>query len=304
MLGAVMTAAEGSWAAAGLALVIAAAGLIAFRRSRGTTLAAPAVWTVVSSLSLAAVEGFLLLRGDDIDPLTASLCRYAAGVSTTVPLMAVLGAKRPQDRGWQWIVLSLWIVLLVPAAQAVASRSAQLDLFTAWRWLLGALIAMTVLNYLPTGHAASAMLLAIGQSMILWPYLSGSHGSQALRFMGLGAIVAAALLSLYVQRPNRMIVAKSPLGRQNERWRAFRDGWGAFWGLRVLQRVNQTAELSGWPGRLEWWNGLVLDHEGAGDGDGKLYEQTDEPIEQAFDSLLRRFERVEARVDASTDSRG
>jgi hypothetical protein len=297
-LGAVVTAAARSWLTAGLAAVIATVGFIAFRRLRGTTLAAPAAWMVVASIFLATVEVVLALQGDEAELFTASLWRYAAAVGSACPLMAVLGAKRPQDRGWPWIVLSLWVVLLVPAAQAVAGRSAQqLELFTAWRLLLGALIAMSVLNYLPTRHAASALLFATGQSLILWPYLSGRDGSPTLRFMGLGAIAATALLALY--RVSRFAHEAEPptwpLATQNRRWRAFRDGWGAFWGLRVLQRVNQTAELSRWPVRLEWWNGLVVSDGDAAEGVMAVDRQTIEQIEQAFDSLLRRFERAAVR---------
>jgi hypothetical protein len=87
----------------------------------------------------------------------------------------------------------------------------------------------------------------------------------------------------------------SPLAVQNRRWTAFRDGWGAFWGLRLLQRVNQTAELSRWPVRLDWWNGLVVSNGDEAEGVIAVDKQTIEQIEQAFDSLLRRFERVEVR---------
>jgi hypothetical protein len=297
-LGAVVTAAAGSWLTAGLAAVIAIVGFIAFRRLRGTTLAAPAVWTVIAAISLAVVEVALVSQRDDGEQFTASLWRYAAAVGTICPLMAVLGAKRPQDRGWQWIVLALWVVLLVPAAQAVAGRSAQqLELFTAWRLLLGALIAMSVLNYLPTRHAASALLFATGQSLILWPYLSGRDGGPTLRLIGLGGIAAAALWALCTASrcAHNAEPPSSLLALQNRRWRAFRDGWGAFWGLRVLQRVNQTAELSRWPVRLEWWTGLVVSDGDQVEGVIAVDKQTVEQIEQAFDSLLRRFERVEVR---------
>ena len=77
---------------------------------------------------------------------------------------------------------------------------------------------------------------------------------------------------------------------QTTRWLAFRDAWGAFWALRVLQRVNQTAELSHWPVRLQW-SGVVFIEV------AMLAVTLDPPIEsaldQSFDALLRRFERLE-----------
>ncbi len=294
-LGAVMRAPEEAWMAAGLALGLAAVGYMAFLRLRGATLAAPAAWAIVSSFTIAAVEAALAIKGEGASPFTASLWRYAAAVSTTCPLMAVLGAKRPQDRGWQWIVLSLWVVLLVPAGQAIAGRSAQqLELFTAWRLLLVVLVAMSVLNYLPTRHAGAAMLFAVGQTLTLWPYLSGHAEHSTLRVLGLATIMVAALVILAQRRRPHVESPASPLEAENRRWQSFRDGWGAFWGLRVMHRLNQTAELGCWPVRLEWWNGFVptSDCVSSGGQPSTANCRTDEQVDQALDSLLRRFERL------------
>jgi hypothetical protein len=87
-----------------------------------------------------------------------------------------------------------------------------------------------------------------------------------------------------------------PLRAVDRRWIRFRDGWGAFWGLRILQRVNQTAALSGWPVRLEWVRGFVP---ASGQSAEEVASATVKPpvdhIEQTLDSLLRRFERLDGR---------
>lgn len=293
-------ACSGSWIAVGLAAALAATAFAAHSWLRGTTLAAPAAWGFWTGVTIFGVEGSLAMGF--VGPLWDSLWRYAAAAGTFCPLMGVLGAKRPQDRGWHWVVLSLWVILLVPAMQAVAARAGQpLELAGAWRLLLASLIAMGVLNYLPTRYAVAAVLFAIGQMLLLWPYMLAEHANAdgRGRVAGLAVLLAAAVTAFVVA--SRRAIAGSgaeslAAASLDERWFAFRDGWGAFWGLRGMQRVNQTAELSGWPVRLEWWNGFtpIADGATAGAKGAALDPQTLAHIQQTLDSLLRRFERLDA----------
>jgi hypothetical protein len=292
-IGAVITPGIDPWVTVCLAMGTAVGAAVALHRLRGTTLAAPAAWALTSALGLAAVEAGLALR--PISPIWASIWRYAAAVGTFCPLMAVLGAKRPQDRGWQWVVVSLWVILLVPAMQAVAARSgSRVELFGAWQLLLAALIALGLLNYLPTRHALPAFLFAMGQTMILGSYLFDASGESSWRFSGSVAIFGAVIAAIgtFKERLDirNDVSDTSKLRNFNERWSAFRDRWGAFWGLRVMQRVNQTADLGDWPLRLEWWNGFVPVGSDD-DGSGAIDVQTPSQIQQTLDSLLRRFER-------------
>jgi hypothetical protein len=309
-IGAAVLVGGGPWIVAGIALAIAGVAAAGFRRLRGTTLSAPAAWALAAALGVAVVEAGLAWRGELADSMTASLWRYAAAAGTFCPLMGVLGAKRPQDRGWQWVVLSLWVILLVPALQAVAARSGtRLELYGAWRLLLAALIAVGLLNYLPTRYALAAVLFAIGQALLFAPYLITIESSgDGPRIIGLALILAASALALVIESRRVLLPSddgEPSIARFNARWFAFRDGWGAFWGLRVMQRVNQTAELSGWPVRLEWWEGFVPIAEG-GNLDAKdiaLDAETAAHIQQTLDSLLRRFERLDsAEVRSNTHS--
>ena len=289
--------AVGSWIGVGLAaaiLVVAAAGR---RRLRGTTLAAPAAWAVASGLALAAVEARRALGAPE-GTLAASLWSYAAAVGTCCPVMAVLGAKRPQDRGWQWVVLSLWVVLLLPSLQSVAASTGnRLEVFVAWRLLLAGLMAMGLLNYLPTRFALSALLYAGGQALLLANSLVDVLYGQQGRLAGLISVLCALLLAhvLAIRPRDGAAQAAAPLSeirRFNDRWLAFRNGWGAFWALRVLQRINQTAELSDWPVRLEW-GGFAPREVPNADGSAAVIDPAHAAqIEQALDSLLRRFERT------------
>ncbi|MBA3480679.1 MAG: hypothetical protein H0T51_02585 [Pirellulales bacterium] len=299
-IGAAVPSGSGSWIAAALALAIAVTAVTTHLWLRGTTLAAPAAWGFWSGVTIFAVEGSLAMGS--VNPLWDSLWHYAAAAGTFCPLMGVLGAKRPQDRGWQWVVLSLWVILLVPAMQAVAARSGhRLELYGAWRLLLAALIAMGLLNYLPTRFALAAILFAIGQALLLGPYLfTITTSGEGWRVAGLVLILAAAATARVIS--SRRVAVSSDDGKSsttarfNARWFAFRDGWGAFWGLRVMQRVNQTAELSGWPVRLEWWDGIapIAVGDDAAANELTLDSQSVAHIQQTLDSLLRRFERLDA----------
>jgi len=246
-------------------------------------------------------------HSDGSPPRGAGLWRYCAAAGTFCPLMAVLGAKRPQDRGWQWVVGALWVVLLVPALQTIAARSGvELELYGVWRLLLVALIAMGVLNYLPTRFAIPALLFAAGQLLLLGSYLFGLKDPRGTQSCGLGLMLlaAAAVVAIGGKRKTQggertdtgalgadaSIVSMSNLSL---RWLRFRDAWGAFWALRIMQRVNQTAELSGWPVRLEWSHGFVPKKEAVEPEQPPLIDgATASQVQQSLDTLLRRFERL------------
>jgi len=283
------------WLNVALALALAAASAWAFRRLRGTTLSAPAAWAAIAALTIAAVESLLALRPEMEAHLSASLLRYAAAVGTFCPMMAVLGAKRPQDRGWQWVVAALWITLLVPAGQALASSAAsRLDLFPAWRLMIVALIAMGLLNYLPTRNALPALLTAAAQACLFAAYLLKTPpGNPQVRVtLGLTALLLAALIA-HAQSLSLRGLPRSPrttsedaLSHLTHRWLVFRNAWGAFWALRIMHRTNQAAEAAPWPVRLQWHGFTTVEGCPDGDGGGLVAGH----LEQTLDSLLRRFE--------------
>ena len=142
----------------------------AARRTWQTTLAGPCLWAI-------SVTVFLTVLVDhqfDADSHGSALVRFALAAATFCPLMAVLGAKRPQHRGWQWVVASLWLVLVWPAGQA-ALAGVGLELFIAWKLFLLGLIALGVVNYLPTRHWLAALLVAAGQLALLWEFLGSAN---------------------------------------------------------------------------------------------------------------------------------
>src|SRR5580704_11196065 len=148
-----------------LELVIALFGIWllwpGLRSLRGTTLLAAWWWAVVS-WAAAAVATLAGVFGYGFATYATWRESVALGVATTVvlPGIAVLGAKRPQHFAWQWIVLSLWVVLVLPAAQWQLLGS-EPSLHPARQWFLLVLIVLTVVNYLPTRLSSRPRCLAL-----------------------------------------------------------------------------------------------------------------------------------------------
>ena len=89
-----------------------------------------------------------------------------------------------------------------------------------------------------------------------------------------------AVILVVMRKPANAKAAE--LSEQNARWLKFRDAFGAFWGLRILQRVNETAGLRNWPMRLVWSGFEKINEE-------EMTEVQQGEIEQSLDTLLRRF---------------
>jgi hypothetical protein len=257
--------------AALLASLLALAGLARrYRSLQGTTLRAPWCWTLAAVLALTVAE----LSATRLSAWAEQM-RYLAAAATFCPLMAVLGAKRPQDRAWQFIVLSLWVVLALPGVQSAFSRPhAALDLHAAWRWFLLVLIAVGLFNSLPTRQWPSSLLAAGGQVCLLAKNLPISVvwlNSPSISALGTVLWCAAVALWGWDFPPRRK--TEQPLDRL---WLDFRDLLGTMWALRVLERINAASSRSGWGARLTW-RGWIIGGE------------PQPALQRSLEMLLRRF---------------
>ncbi len=107
--------------------------------------------------------------------------------------------------------------------------------------------------------------------------------------MGLGLMVADWGLLAAELPPARRDV--SPLDRV---WLDFRDLYGAAWGLRVMERMNASAAMYGWPVQLTW-SGFIPRDAAAAD------EEVPPIVADSMRTLLRRFvspEWIDARLGA------
>ena len=246
------------WLPIAVALTLGAVGCGALVRAggrlRGTTLTQPRGWAIGAIGFLVASEVLVGLLEADRQPGWVEAIRYAAATATLCPLMALLGARRPQHRAWQMIVLSFWAVVQVPSLQWLLMRSGEpLHLFPAWSWFLAILLFVALVNHLPTRFATAALLALAGQLTILAPYLplvalwtADWAGGATRPLVGTALLVAAILSATYQPRRSDDL---RPLDRL---WLDFRDLYGTVWALRVAAEVNSSSAMHGRNMTLTW----------------------------------------------------
>lgn len=260
------------------ALLLAGRGMVT-----GTTMLAPWVWGQISIVTISLVEVVLICYGQQ-DSLVAQPYRFAAAATTFCPMVGVLGARRPQNHAWQLVVVSLWLILSMPALQSMAfHQGTELSIRDARGLLLWVLIIMGVMNLLPTRHAACALLCGAAQITLLGahlPVLRHSFGP-ASTAMAL-TLIAAAIGLLMAQRR----VARKPIIPEDRLWLEFRDVFGALWALRVQQRINETASQRQWQVALGWhgFRGRATQQETP-----RQIGENQAEIQQALRTTLRRF---------------
>ncbi len=206
---------------------------LSFRALSGATLLACWYWGVIAVFCVTACE-VAAWAGVAADQ-TAERWHYLAALTSLCPTLAILGAKRPQNRAWQWIVLTGWGVLALPAAQAwLICPDQPLEVHALWAWLIGAVIAIGVFNYLPTRHWLSALLVGAGQWLLLGPPLPVAGDVSA-------DTKAAAAMALFTVglgwarwRANERARGASAVGNAIG---DFRDWYGIVWTARIVNRV-------------------------------------------------------------------
>jgi hypothetical protein len=265
-----------------LGALLAAWLVWAYRRTAGTTLRAPVMWMLAALVVVLTAESLV-----DRASAVGGTIRYLAAVGSFCPSMALLGAKRPQDRGWQFVVATLWLVLGLPALQSLVFHPhSPLDLHPAWRWFLIVLIGIVVANYLLTRWALPVLLAGAAQWLLLGDQAPlGWRGNAESAVAGALALLLAAATCVSSGWPRRRGDAAAGSGSGSDRvWLAFRDAYGAVWALRVMERINQAAgqaerqERLGWQGFTEHWDPL-----------GDSARDPSDPLAATVRMLLTRF---------------
>ena len=203
--------------------------------------------------------------------------------------MALLGAKRPQDRGWQFIVLSLWLVLALPSFEWLLFGRIH-EIHPARFWFLVILVGIGTLNGMATRFWPSSLLYCLGQMVLIAPYLPANS---AMLFDSAGPLLALCLMTaawalLAAGWPR----AVGNVTRLDRVWLDFRDAYGAVWSLRVAERMNASAASYKWPVTLGW--------RGFHRRDTHLQsEEVPAAVEESLRGLLWRFvspEWIDARL--------
>jgi hypothetical protein len=250
--------------------------LRAWQGSRHTSLRHAVAWAAL------AWAGWLILAALAMCAADASAARYTALCLTGCAAVAVLGARRPGVGAWNFVLLGLLTVMLLPLAELLVVGAKSLDPIRVV--FLCATLAVGVLNYLPTRLAAAAVLLAAGcaaeTALLLTPdghvgRLECSTGSGRL-CLALSPWAAFAGL--------RRRGAVSDAGRL---WLDFRDRFGLVWGQRLREQFNHAAANAGRPLYLAW-RGI---RSTAG---GQPSDEETEAAGEILRALLRRFQTVAA----------
>jgi hypothetical protein len=215
--------------------------LLAWRSRRATSLAHALVWAIVAWLSW----GLAFLLGDTeiagLDP-----GRYCALCLTGCAGVAVLGARRPHVLAWNFVVLGLFAVMVLPLLETLFIGTHPVDPLRIF--FMAATIAVGILNYLPTRLAPAALLLAIacaGEIVLLFApaWLPG----EAEAMIVAGLLTAVPWIAWSCLRKCR-----AELSATDRLWLDFRDAWGLLWSQRVREQFNRAADNAGWPVTLTW----------------------------------------------------
>lgn len=254
-----------------------------------TTLVAAWVWAVIAAASwvAAAVASFVLT------PLDSVLGQfwYVAAVLTLCPWIAVLGARRPTVRVWNWFVIApLIAVLLWPVALSWTPMGPnRLTLATPHLVGFGLVLVMGMGNYVGTRFTILACLTLLAELILIVSLGPRSASDQVSWFRAMAATiqVCGAVMSGF------SISMQNGTG-WNGLWQDFRDAFGIVWANRIAGRINAEAEKENWTVRLHSDRFVSA----TPDSPPSLTRDGDQ-INQTMRWLLRRFvddEWINARV--------
>jgi hypothetical protein len=205
----------------------------AWQANRHTSLAHALAWAWAAWAAWLAAFMF----SDD-----GTLARYVALSLTGCAGVAVLGARRPHVGAWNFVVVSLLAVLLLPVAQGWGKPA----LSVPYLAFLGATVAVGWLNYLPTRLLPAVLWFGIGTGAEM-AELCGLNFHPALLgatrvFLALSPWIA--LVGLPPRRPETSML--------DQEWLSFRDRFGVVWSQRSREQFNRAAANAGWPITLSW----------------------------------------------------
>jgi hypothetical protein len=265
-----------------LAIVVGLAVLLSARGAVGqTTLVGAWWWTLAALIGWAGVELWASFSrtGGGLLPLL----RFAAIAISFCPAIAVIGAKRPQHTAWNLVVLSLWMIAALPAAEAFfLQRGVGIKIGDVRSMFLWGLILVGPTCYLLTRYWLAALLLFAGQIIALGPHLVFIRRIMVSRPELVGLLLGAAALVVAWAVSRRYALGNG----YDKAWLDFRDTFGLFWALRVQERMNAAANEFNGDVKLGW-------HGFRRASDSTPLHEIDTSIEPAlrstFKGLLRRF---------------
>jgi hypothetical protein len=221
-----------------------------FRSMSRTALRSAAVWVMMTEVAWLAFDMHVVRSGGEGWNWMLSF-RLAIGALVLAPIVSVLGARRPGELAWNFIVLSLLIVFTLPILEQLllgkTIESGRVALDGPRSAIFGIVVGVGVVNYLATifwpaalwfGAAAAFEIASLGPWTTAPADAVWRHAVAGMCFAG------SAWSAWWIRRRVRQIA-----GVEAE-WARFRNGWGLIWSARVRERWNDMARQQEWPWRL------------------------------------------------------
>jgi hypothetical protein len=178
----------------------------------------------------------------------STTARYVALCLTGCAGIGVLGARRPIAAAWNFVLLGLLAVLLLPLGEQALLGTPLLDPLRL-TFVSGTLV-VSVLNYLPTRLGIPILLLgaaATAELLLLTETANNAELQPFLEHAGRWLMPAACWWGLVASRRRWLGVA-----RFDREWLTFRDRFGLLWAQRVREQFNRAAANACWPVHLRW----------------------------------------------------
>src|SRR5262249_20829746 len=161
-----------------------------------TTLMGAWWWTTAALVGWSGMELIGVCGGPGAEATRWAPLQLAAVALSFCPVIALIGAKRPQHKAWNLVVFSLWAIVALPAAEAVlAHHSTRIELGAARSWFLWVLIGLTPINLLPTRFWLASLLIAASQIVVLGPHLALIRRALTSESELIGLLLATAALA-------------------------------------------------------------------------------------------------------------
>jgi hypothetical protein len=185
--------------------------------------------------------GYALLLAD-ADAPGLEPARFVALSLTGAAGVAVLGARRPHVAAWDFVVLGLVAVMLLPLIESMFIGTDPNDPLRIF--FLSATIGVGLLNYLPTRAAPAVLLMALAAAGEVESLFTA--GVDALQLFHLLVLLSPWAVWVCWRGGARGVSEFDRL------WLDFRDRLGLFWAQRVREQFNRAAAHAGWPVHLAW----------------------------------------------------
>jgi hypothetical protein len=251
----------------------------AWQANRHTSLCHAVFWAGAAWVAW----GVALVAGSP-DVLGLDPWRYFALCVTAAAGVAVLGARRPHVEAWDFVVLGLLAVMLLPLGENLFLGTPPLDgLRLAF---LAGTLAASVANYVVTSAAMAALLLGAicAHECLALAMPDLEIGTGALNTLHVGLLLVPWLgLGLWRRRHKEALVI-------NQLWHDFRDRYGLFWAQRVRDEYNRGAAHAGLPGFL-FWHGWE-----PGAGAPAPTEDEAREMQAILQALLKRFGARDSKI--------